>query len=160
LQRKFARDAGDEGHFSPLFRLAAAFCDFLAIKADLRRRAAAAYRRKNARALSAVITDIGQASRKLEIFRRLYREQWLAERSPFGLEIVEGRIGALAARLDYLRHILGEHLQGRVPRLEELEFRHYSMFHASRSPDYQPAVWPEFFLHYSALASRNTIKWW
>jgi hypothetical protein len=42
----------------------------------------------------------------------------------------------------------------------ELSFKHFSMFHESRAPDYQPTVWPEFFLHYSCLASRNTIKWW
>jgi hexosaminidase len=146
--------------FQPLFAFAESFCDFLAVKSDLRRKAVAAYRKNDKRALKAVMGDITKAETRLEKVRVLYRAYWLKERSPFGLEIVDGRMGILAARLDYLRHILTEHLAGRMARLEELEFAHFSMFHESRSPDYQPAIWPEFMLHYSALASRNTIKWW
>jgi hypothetical protein len=146
--------------FRPLFLFAEAFCDFLAVKSDLRRKAAAAYRKRDKRALKALLGDIAKAETRLDKVRDLYRAYWLHERSPFGLEIIDGRMGILAARLDYLRHILTEHLAGRLPRLEELEFAHFSMFHASRSPDYQPSIWPEFMLHYSALASRNTIKWW
>ena len=143
-----------------LFRLAKLFCDFLALKSDLRRRAVLAYNKGDKRQLSLVISDIDKASQNLILLRRHYRDLWLEERSPFGLEIVEGRMGALGQRLEYLQQILTDHLEGRRPCLEELEFRHYSIFHSSKSPDYQSALWPEFFLHYSALASRNTIKWW
>ncbi|GEM_PF-705486 len=146
--------------FQPLFEFAEAFCDFLAVKSDLRRKAVAAYRKKDRKALKALLGDIAKAEIRLEKVRVLYRAYWLHERSPFGLEVIDGRMGILAARLDHLRHILTEHFAGRMPRLEELEFAHYSMFHESRSPDYQPSIWPEYMLHYSALASRNTIKWW
>jgi hypothetical protein len=149
-----------ESLFRPLFVFAAAFCDFLAVKSDLRRKAVAAYRKHDKRALRAVLGDISKAETRLETVRVLYRSLWLRERSPFGLEIVDGRMGALAARLDYLRHILSEHVAGSMARLEELEFPHFSLYHGARGADGRPAAWPEFMLNHSALASRNTIKWW
>ena len=152
--------AGRKSLFQPLFRFAEAFCDFLSVKADLRRSAEAAYRKKDKKGMKKVIADIAVAQRKLAKVQTLYRAYWLDERKPFGLEIIEGRMGMIATRLDYLRHILAEHLKGRMPRLEELEFEHYSQFWQARGPDYQPAIWPEFLLHYSCLASRNNIKWW
>ncbi|MDB5048782.1 MAG: hypothetical protein JWO30_1853 [Fibrobacteres bacterium] len=146
--------------FQPLFRFAEAFCDFLSVKADLRSRLAAAYKKKDRKALKKIAADIPVAKRKLAKVQDLYRAYWLRERNPFGLEIIDGRMGALSARLDYLQGIVGEYLAGKRPDLPELDFIHYSMFHESRGPDYQPSIWPDFMLHYSALASRNVIKWW
>jgi hexosaminidase len=160
LAKEMAGHAKKKGPFQQLFRFAAAFCAFLAVKADLRRRAVAAYKKGDAAVLKAVLRDIAEAKRRLAKVHGLYRGLWLEERSPFGLEVIEGRIGTLQVRLDYLAFVLKELLQGKRDGAEELEFPHYSMFHESRSPDYQPSIWPEFMLHYSALATRNTIKWW
>ncbi len=160
LAKEMAVHSRAQSPFQPLFRFAESFCDFLSVKSDLRRNLVAAYRKKDKKAMKRQLEEIASASRKLAKTRKLYREYWLKERSPFGLEVIEGRMGAVAARLDYLAHIVGEHLSGALPRLEEFEFKHYSMFHQSRNPDYHPSVWPEYMLHYSALASRNTIKWW
>jgi hexosaminidase len=160
LSKKMHGHAKHKGPFQKYFRFSASFCDFLAIKADLRRRAMSAYKAKNKPELKGILRDIAEAKTRLSSTHRIYRELWLEERSPFGLEIIEGRIGTLQIRLDYLAHILSEYLHGNLLKLEELDFQHFSMFHESRSPDYHPSVWPEFMLHYSALASRNTIKWW
>ncbi len=157
---KLAKLAKPKGMFQTLFRFAEAFCAFLAVKADLRQRAAKAYKKKDKAGMRAVLKDIASAERRLVTARNLYRAYWLSERSPFGLEIVDGRMGMLASRLDHLRGLLKDHLAGRLPVLEELDFDHYSMYHDSRSPDYQPSIWPEFMIHYSGLASRNPIKWW
>jgi hexosaminidase len=146
--------------FQPLFRFAEAFCDFLSVKADLRRNLASAYKKQDRKALKRLLGDIALSGKKLAKVQKAYRAYWLSERKPFGLEIIDGRMGALAARLDYLGGIVGDYLDGSRKTLPELDFPHYSMFHASRGPDYQPAIWPDFFLHYSALGSRNTIKWW
>jgi hypothetical protein len=130
------------------------------VKADLRSRLAAAYKKKDRKALKKIAADIPVAKRKLAKVQELYRAYWLKERQPFGLEIIDGRMGALASRLDYLGNIVAGYLDGRLADLPELEFAHYSMFHESRGPDYQPSIWPDYMLHYSALASRNVIKWW
>ena len=159
-RRKMAERAKAPGLFQPLFRFAEAFCAFLEVKADLRRKAAAAYKRKDKAGMRAVLKDIAAAEKRLALVRERYRAYWLTERSPFGLEVVEGRMGMLAARLDHLRKLIQAHLSGTLPVLEELDFEHYSMYHASRSPDYQPSIWPESMIHYSGLATRNPIKWW
>lgn len=162
--RKTAKEMGAlakrKSMFQPLFRFAEAFCDFLSVKADLRRNLAAAYKKKDKRALKRLHADILVAKRKLAKVQTLYRAYWLKERNPFGLEIIDGRMGALSSRLDYLHGIVGDYLAGKLDSLPELDFPHLSMFHASRGPDYQPSIWPDFMLHYSALASRNVIKWW
>jgi len=162
--RKTAREMGAlakrKGMFQSLFRLAEDFCEFLEVKADLRRKLAAAYRKKDRKTLKRLLRDISAAKFKLAKFQSGYRAYWLKERNPFGLEIIDGRMGALSARLDYTGEIVSDFLAGNIQDLPELDFPHYSMFHASRSPDYQPSVWPRFYLHYSALASRNVIKWW
>lgn len=152
--------AGRKTVFQPLFRFAEAFCDFLSVKADLRTKLAAAYRKKDRKAIKRIAADIPVAKRKLARVQSLYRAYWRHERHPFGLEIIDGRMGALSARLDYLQSMVSEWLAGERPDMPELDFAHYSMFHASRGPDYQPSIWPDFMLHYSALASRNVIKWW
>lgn len=158
--KKMAALAKSKGMFQSLFRFAQAFCAFLAVKADLRRRAATAYKRKDKAGMLAAFKEIPLARKRLAEVRTQYRAYWLSERSPFGLEIVDGRMGMLDARLDHLGSLLKEHLAGRMPVLEELDFDHFSMYHDSRSPDYQPSIWPEFMIHYSGLASRNPIKWW
>jgi hypothetical protein len=146
--------------FQSLFRFAEAFCDFLSVKADLRSRLAAAYKKKDRKSLKKIASEIPAAKRKLAKVQELYRAYWRYERHPFGLEIVDGRMGAVSARLDYLQGIVAEYLSGVREELPELAFDHYSMFHESRGPDYQPSIWPDYMLHYSALASRNVIKWW
>lgn len=158
--REMAALARRKSRFRPLFRFAESFCGFLAVKADLRRKAAAAYRKRDRKAVKRLLPEVAAAKRKLATVQARYREIWLEERSPFGLEIIDGRMGALSARLDYLGGLLADFAAGKRRELPELDFPHYSMYHASRSPDYQPSVWPEFMLHYSALGSRNTIKWW
>src|SRR6185369_8788751 len=85
LAKDFQRAAARPGRFRDLFALAHAFCDFLAVKADLRRRAVAAYKKagkSDKRALQGVIGDIAVASKKLAAFRRRYRNYWLTERHP------------------------------------------------------------------------------
>lgn len=158
--KKLAALAKKKGPFQTLFAFAKAFCDFLAVKADLRRRAVAAYKKKDKKAIKAVLADITAATRKLDAVEALYRAYWLEERKAFGLEVILGRMGQLRSRLGYLSHILGEHAAGRMETLEELEFEHFSYFHKARGPDFAPSIWPEYLLHYSYLATRNTIKWW
>lgn len=46
-----------------------------------------------------------------------------------------------------------------LPALPGLGFPHHSPYHESRDEKYTPAVGPDFYRHYSALDSRNTIKW-
>ena len=151
--KEMGRLAKRKSMFQPLFRFAESFCEFLAVKADMRRKLAEAYKKNDRK-------GIPPAKKKLARVQSLYRDYWLTERSPFGLEIIEGRMGALPARLDYLAGIVGKYLAGKLTALPELDFPHYSPYHESRNEEYAPAVTPDFYQHYSALGSRNTIKWW
>ena len=58
---------------------------------------------------------------KVENTRKLYRDMWLADNKPFGLEVIDVRYGGLIARIDSAIYRLNEYLEGRINRLEELD---------------------------------------
>lgn len=62
-----------------------------------------------------------ELSMKIDNTRKSHRELWNDTYKPFGFEVIDVRYGGLSARIDSAIYRLGEYLDGRVEKLEELE---------------------------------------
>lgn len=58
---------------------------------------------------------------RIEDFYESFRAQWMGENKVFGLEMTEIRIGGLKQRVQSAARRVTEYLEGKLPRLEELE---------------------------------------
>lgn len=58
---------------------------------------------------------------KVENTRKLFRDMWLSDNKPFGLEVIDVRYGGLVARIDSTILRLNAYLDGHIDRLEELD---------------------------------------
>lgn len=109
------------GKYGYLFEFYTALCRFLALKYSLGVRTRRAYREKNREELLSLgEKTYPQAADRLEKFYRIFREVWLKENKPFGLEVHEARMGGLMLRLRSCGSRLAEYARGGEP-IEELE---------------------------------------
>ncbi len=92
----------------------------LALKCNLRRELALAYRAGNQTRLWHLIKDIKSLSQAVTKLRDEHRELWLSLYKPFGLEVLECRYGGLQARLDCLILRINDYLKGRIKEIPEL----------------------------------------
>lgn len=104
-----------------LFTTAGALCQVLAIKAELGIKTRTVYKERDQKALSALIKEYKQLSKKLEAFYRAYKEQWFVENKPHGFDIQDIRIGGLMARVKSCTERLQDLHDGKVDVIEELE---------------------------------------
>ena len=94
----------------------------LAIKSELRRRLAAAYRQGDRAALRRMAAvELPALRAAVERLWRTHRAMWMETYEPFGWEVIERRYGGLMARLATVSETLEAYLDGRVPRIPELE---------------------------------------
>jgi hypothetical protein len=101
--------------------LAALSAEILSAKARLSPSAAAAYAAKDPTTLEAAAGDATVLAGRVRAFRGLYSELWLEERKPFGLEVVEGRLAVLEARLETFANRITAYLAGKLSAIEEFE---------------------------------------
>jgi hypothetical protein len=92
----------------------------LALKCNLRRELALAYRAGNHTRLWQLAGDIKALSRAVAKLRNEHCALWLSLYKPFGLEVLECRYGGLQARLDGLIGRIDDYLKGRVKEIPEL----------------------------------------
>jgi hypothetical protein len=94
----------------------------LALKCDLRRTLAAAYKKGDRKKLAAIAKgDLAKLRREVTELWKIHRRMWLETYKPFGLEVVENRYGGLMARLETLQHrliIYARYPQYDIPELE------------------------------------------
>ncbi|HEY8424607.1 MAG TPA: hypothetical protein VIK73_01160, partial [Limnochordales bacterium] len=94
----------------------------LAIKSELRRRLAAAYRQGDRAALRRMAAfELPALRAAVERLWHTHRAMWMETYEPFGWEVIERRYGGLMARLATVSETLEAYLDGRVPRIAELE---------------------------------------
>lgn len=106
-------------------RFPAAVARAAGLKHRLRRNLLVAYRRKDRSQLQHLIQcDLPAVRVAVERLWKEHRRLWTATYKPFGFEVVEGRYGALLARLDHLNERLDAYANGHVDSIPELDARH------------------------------------
>ncbi len=104
-----------------LFDTAAKLCDVLAIKYELGLRTRRAYEAGDREALRALLADYTETVRRVKVFYRAFKKQWMRENKPQGFDVQEQRIGGLLLRLESCRDRISDYVNGRIDRIEELE---------------------------------------
>mgnify|MGYP000399902294 CR=1 FL=1 len=73
--------------------------------------------RTEAAQLTQSLREIRQEAERLRV---LWRELWMQTNKPFGFEVLDGRMGAVSARLESAAARVTAWLQGKAPAPEEL----------------------------------------
>lgn len=122
LAPRMKEASGRNGEFGPVFELLGRLCDVLAVKAELGLQLADAYARRDTGQLADLLGRIlPELKAKVANLRELHRARWMALNKPFGWEVLDFRYGGLLMGLDTAAVRLGDYLEGRAERLEELE---------------------------------------
>ncbi len=108
-------------HFGHLFRAYAALCETLSHKAQLGKKTRTAYKAGDKKALEGLLDEYDLAIEALDNFIAAYREAWLMENKPHGLEVHETRLGGLRQRLLSCYERLETYLEDGVEIPELLE---------------------------------------
>lgn len=99
-----------------------ALADVLARKLDYQRDVLAAYGTRDFVTLRMIAKKrLPDLIRALDKFDRLFREDWYRTSQPFGLEVIQRRDAGQRARLAEAAARLTEYLDGKIPRIEELD---------------------------------------
>lgn len=108
--------------YAALFAEQAALCRVLKEKVTAGKEIRRAYRAGDRRCLSDyAAARLPRIADEIAQFHRCVRTRWLAENKAFGLEVLDLRLGGLKTRVLLAAERLGDYLEGRVDRLEELE---------------------------------------
>lgn len=95
--------------------------ELLALKVGLSHRFQTAYKRKSRKELMAVLKELPAVRKSLDTVRTSFRAMWLRQFKPFGMEVVQMRMGGLAARFEELETRLRDYLDGAVDTIAEME---------------------------------------
>lgn len=106
--------------FSPLFASMAAYAEVMSVKYDLGVKTRSVYKSGDKKALEELISVYKNAVLRLKKFLQRFRERWLNENKPFGLEVHETRIGGLIARMESCKNRLKDFSEKGIA-IEELE---------------------------------------
>ena len=110
------------GEYRYIYDWLASLCDVLAVKAELGHELYEAYQSGDRETLAELGGErIDTLKALLEDFKAVFRERWLRESKSFGFDVMDIRIGGLAAQLDTAQYMIKEYLEGRLDRIEELE---------------------------------------
>lgn len=125
--KKYFKEAGNaicklrKGQYSYVFSTIYDLNQILYTKYDLGIRIRNAYKNCNKNQLNKCVKDLDNVISKLKIFISTYREQWLKENKPSGLEIQEIRLGGLKERLIGCKQRLKDYLKGKIKDIPELD---------------------------------------
>lgn len=152
LSRKLGRHKKHE-QWGFLFETSQALCRVLEIKANLGNELRAAYKSGDKKQLEALILKCKELKKRIEVFYKTFKKQWMIENKAFGFDVQNIRIGGLIARVAHCTELLTDYVEGRLDRIEELEIEAYDYWGAGteRKPyfttiDYGYAVSPNVLL--------------
>ncbi len=112
--------AGEGGEYAPMLRFYALLAGTLAHKCRWHEGAAALARAGDRRGLLALSEELAAAREYAEKLRRAWRELWALTNKPYGFEVIDGRMGAVCARLDTARSRVEDWAAGGGETLPEL----------------------------------------
>ncbi|SDD11778.1 Glycosyl hydrolase family 20, catalytic domain [Paenibacillus sp. UNCCL117] len=122
VERLIAGRRTPEAELDYLFEVPQLLCRVLKHKGELGLELKRAYDNGDTAALRQIaevrLPEIAEAVREL---RAAHRSQWLRMFKPFGWEVLDIRYGGVISRLDTAAMRLLEYVEGRLPRIEELE---------------------------------------
>lgn len=104
-----------------LFENAVAFIDVLLLKFDMGVRLRKAYAVKDKAAIEKIASEIPQTVTAIDTFIDSLRARWFRENKPQGFEIQELRLGGVKERLRGVYKRLTDYVDGKTPRILELE---------------------------------------
>lgn len=94
----------------------------LALKVNLRRDMAKAYKKKDRAKLRAILKkDLPALRKAVDKLWKEHRAMWMATYKPFGWEVLEHRYGGLRSRLETVEWTLKNYLDGKTERIPELD---------------------------------------
>lgn len=106
---------------NPLFAFPESYCSLICSKVTLVHNITESYRRNDRSTASAYAVTIPELIQHIESFHARYRELWLAERKPFGLEIIDHRVGGFCLRVREWKKSVLAWCRGEVDTIPELE---------------------------------------
>ena len=121
LANKFATLKLSSKEFSYLFETYEYFARFLSKKVMMGKIMRGAYQKRDILKLKHVSKDIESSIVLLDKFNESYEVMWKKEKKSVGLEVIQGRIGFLKARLEYTYKTLNKFLSREISIIPELE---------------------------------------
>ncbi len=109
------------GEYKYIFDTISACCNYLDVKAELGLRTRDAYKKKDKKALEALLGDYDEAINRLNIYYGVLRTQYMKEYTSYGFATEDAYIGAISYRIADCKKILMEFLNGEREIIEELE---------------------------------------
>ena len=116
-----------KGFFADLFVTQAKLCKVLSNKAQLSVKLKDAYDSKNIAEMKKAVEKIHLIIADIKDFYYVFREQWNRENKSFGFEVQDIRIGGLIMRLEHVKAILQNFLDGKSDKIEALEEKRHTL---------------------------------
>ena len=122
LSMKYVEMEKRNGEFNYLFRFARAISDVLKNKSELSLLIKNAYRSKDKKRLNSLLeNELLQVISDTKTALNVFESVWNIENKPFGLEVMQIRMGGMLARLEYVKKCLTAYLLNETDIIEELE---------------------------------------
>ena len=131
----FTHLAERDSQFSYIFQSYAALCKVLINKATYRKRMYKAYQEKDFDTMRTLLVELQDIKDDMQRFYDTFRELWLKENKGFGMEVADVRIGGMIARIDTVKIMVNDYLEGRVDQIYELEEERIEYFCGQRTGD-------------------------
>jgi hypothetical protein len=121
---------GRQDHAAGDLNYAWCLADVLVKKIELRTALLKGYSEKDTALLAQLARhDIPELVKAIEGFADAFRTQWKRSFKPYGLELMQIRLGGLSERCRELARLLEEFLAGSVDSIPELEVKHQPLGH-------------------------------
>ncbi|WP_223592473.1 beta-N-acetylhexosaminidase [Neobacillus bataviensis] len=93
----------------------------LADKAEIGIKILAAYQNNDYEQMKSILLTLDRIKKNVDLLRQKHRDIWFAAYKPFGWEVIDIRYGGVITRIDSVKYRIQAWLEGRIPRMEELE---------------------------------------
>ncbi|QIZ05579.1 beta-N-acetylhexosaminidase [Priestia megaterium] len=104
-----------------LFDLYEQLARVLSDKAEIGIKILAAYQNNDFEQMKSILMILDRIQANVDLLRQKHRDIWFAAYKPFGWEVIDIRYGGVMTRMDSAKYRIQEWLEGRIPRIEELE---------------------------------------
>ncbi len=113
--------------FKPASNIIIKLSSLLENKGDFSLRLKAAYDNKDKEALKKLLQECDIIIEKLEELKNAHRDAWFEYNKTFGWEVFDIRYGGLISRFHTVKKVLGDYIDGKTHKIEELEQERLSL---------------------------------